>query len=174
MSKPMPVVKSPTSATNIHVQKLKHDMLVKILGQTANTLGFTANILPSTRVDPRYNNGLELVRLADGSVYSGVYLVTEVKTVYSNGQRSRTISGLGHKIDKMTPTVIVTPKKGDASSNVSKTSKTSNPSGSSKSNKSGKSKDSKSGGSSSGGKSTAPKKDMYYDPKTGKWIPVGN
>lgn len=160
-TKATPVPKTATTATNLSTQRVKHDLLVSILGQTANTLTYSANVLPSESVDPRYHNGKELIRVIDGSAYSGVYLVSEVTTTYANGQRSRTIAGTGHAIDGANPSKIIEDVKSKATTTLPKASET-KPTGSNSSG--GNTSKEKQPPSS---KTTTPPSDMYY--KDGKW-----
>jgi hypothetical protein len=162
-----PVVKVSTPATNLTTQKVKHDLLVDILGQTASTLSFTANVIPIERVDPRFHNGRELMKIMDGSVYSGTYLTTEVTTTYQQGRRDRTVSGFGHAIDGANPTKLVEDTtKGTAKKTLpSEKNKDSPTGGGSTSGTNGDNSNKNS--SSSGGKPNSPSKQMYY--KDGKW-----
>jgi hypothetical protein len=79
--------------------RLEREALVSFLGQTANTMTASANLLPTLPIDPRKNDGSEVVRFCDGSVFAGEYQLTDVTTVYGGGKRSRSVGCVGRKID---------------------------------------------------------------------------
>lgn len=81
------------------IAKITREQFVRIMATNASSVEVSAIVLPTKQLDPRDNTGREIVRLSNGTKFSGEYLLTEVVTEYASGKRTRSISGVGVKLD---------------------------------------------------------------------------
>jgi hypothetical protein len=145
------------------IQRLKRETYVSFLGLVASSVEMNATVLPTLPLDPRVDDGSEVLRINDGTPFSGEYQITEVSTTYALGKRSRTVSGIGIKLDGLTsvPTDSQVPNNSahkavdkPKASTTAKTTNTSKP-------------------TNQATKPTAKPQEMFFDTVNGVWKKVG-